>query len=76
MYLLRRISNITMRLSNKLNFIKLGPFKITKILGLVTYELDLPNSIKTTRIRYVSVLKLADPEISLMENILDINLKS
>ena len=40
------------------------------------YKLDLPNSIKITRIRHVSVLKLADPEAPLIKNIPDINLKS
>ena len=64
------------RLSNKLNFAKLKPFKIIKVLGLVTYELDLLDSIKIIKIRHISVLKLADPEAPLMEDILDINPKS
>ena len=34
-----------MRSSDKLDFIKLGPFKIVKVLELVTYKLDLLNSI-------------------------------
>ena len=65
-----------MRLSDKLDFIKLKPFKILKVLGLVTYKLDLPDSIKITRIRHILVLKLADPEAPLMEDIPDINSKS
>ena len=65
-----------MRPSNKLNFAKLEFFEIFKILGLVIYKLDLPESIKITRIHHVSVLKLIDPEASLMENIPDINPKS
>ena len=65
-----------MRLSNKLNFAKLESFKILKVLGLVTYKLDLPDSIKIMRIRYILVLKLADLEAPLMEDILDINSKS
>ena len=40
------------------------------------YKLDLPDSIKITRIRHVSVLKLADPEASLIKNISDIDPKS
>ena len=40
------------------------------------YELDLPDSIKITKIRYILVLKLADPEAPLIKNISDINLKS
>ena len=33
-----------MRLSDKLDFTKLGSFKITKVLGLITYKLDLLDS--------------------------------
>ena len=40
------------------------------------YKLDLPNSIRITKIRYILVLKLADSEAPLIENILNINLKS
>ena len=65
-----------MRLSDKLNFAKLEPFKIVKILGLITYKLDLPDSIRITRIRHVSILESADPEAPLMENIPDIDPKS
>ena len=39
-----------MRLSNKLNFAKLKLFKILRVLGPVTYKLDLPDSIKIIRI--------------------------
>ena len=66
----------TTRLSNKLNFTKLEFFKIIKVLGPVTYKLDLSDSIKITKIRHILVLKLANPETPLMENISDINLKS
>ena len=45
-------------------------------MGLVTYKLDLPDSIKITRIYYILVLKLVDPEAPLIKNIPDINLKS
>ena len=65
-----------MRSSDKLNFTKLEFFKVLKVLGLVTYKLDLPDSIKIIRTRHVSVLKLVDPEVPLMENILNINPKS
>ena len=47
-----------------------------RILGPVTYKLDFPDSIKIIRIRYILVLKLADPEAPLIKDILDINLKS
>ena len=65
-----------MRLSNKLDFIKLGFFKILKVLGLVTYKLDLSDSMKIAKVRHILVLKLADPEAPLMEDIPNINLKS
>ena len=65
-----------MKLSNKLNFAKLKSFKITKVLGLITYKLDFPDSIKITRIRYILVLELVDLEAPLIEDILDINPKS
>ena len=65
-----------MRSSNKLDFAKLELFRILKVLGLVTYKLNLPDSIKIIKIRYVSVLESADPEAPLMKNIPDINPKS
>ena len=46
-----------------------------KALDLVMYKLDLPDSIKITKIKYVLILELADPEAPLIENILDIDPK-
>ena len=40
------------------------------------YELNFPDSIRIIRIRYILVLKLADPEAPLIKNILNINFKS
>ena len=40
------------------------------------YKLDLLDSIKITRIRHISILKLVDPEAPLIKDILNINLKS
>ena len=65
-----------MWLSNKLDFTKLKSFKIIRVLGLVIYKLDLSDSIKIIRIRYVLVLELVDLEVSLMEDILNIDPKS
>ena len=65
-----------MRLSNKLDFTKLRSFKIVKVLGLITYKLNLPDSMKITRIRHILVLKLVNPEAPLIKNIPDIDLKS
>ena len=65
-----------MRLSNKLNFAKLGSFKIIKVLEPVTYKLDFLDSIKIIKIRYVLVLKPADSEAPFIKNIPNINPKS
>ena len=59
-----------------MDFAKLGSFKILRVLGLVIYKLNLPDNIKIIRIRHVSVLKLVDPEASLIKNVPDIDLKS
>ena len=59
-----------------MDFAKLKPFKIIKVLEPVIYKLDFPDSMKITKIRYVSVLKLADLEAPLIKNILDIDPKS
>ena len=64
------------RPSDKLDFAKLGSFKILKILELVMYELDLPGSMKIIRIRHVSVLESADPEAPLIKDIPDIDPES
>ena len=77
-YFLQKILNTkiifiqTIRLSNKLNFTKLEPFKIVKVLEPVIYKLNLLDSIKITRIYYILVLKLVDPEAPLIEDIPDI----
>ena len=65
-----------MRPSDKLDFTKLKSFKILKILEPVTYKLNLPDSMKITRIRYISVLKLVNSEAPLIKDILDIYPKS
>ena len=65
-----------MRLSDKLDFAKLGSFEILKVLKLVTYKLDLPDSMRIIRIYYILVLELVDPEAPLIKNIPDINPKS
>ena len=64
------------QLSDKLDFAKVGPFKILRVLELVIYKLDLPDSMKIIRIRHVLVLKLADLEAPLIKDMLDIDPKS
>ena len=43
---------------------------------MITYKLNLPDSMKIMRIRHILVLKLIDPEAPLIENIPGINPKS
>ena len=59
-----------------MDFAKLELFKILRVLELVIYKLDLPESIRIIRIYYILVLKLADLEVPLIKNIPDINFKS
>ena len=47
-----------------------------KVLGPVTYKLDLPDSMRITQMRYILVLELVDPEVPLIEDILDIDPES
>ena len=57
-YLLRR--NIkTKRLSDKLDYKKLGPFRIEKVLGPMNYKLTLPKIMNIYPIFYISFLELA-----------------
>ena len=65
-----------MRPSNKLDFIKLELFRVLKILEPITYKLNLPDSIRITKIRHILVLKSADPEAPLIKDIPDIDPKS
>ena len=60
-YLLRK--NIkTIRLSNKLDYTKLGLYRIKKILGSVNYKLDLLKKIRIYLSFYIFILKLINPE--------------
>ena len=59
-YLLRK--NIaTARLSDKLDYRKLGPFKIAEVKGLVYFKLKLLKSINIYLIFYILLLKLVLP---------------
>jgi hypothetical protein len=55
-YLLRKYIK-TKRLSNKLNYTKLRPYKIKKKLGLVTFELEVPKKIRIYPVFYISLLE-------------------
>ncbi|KAK1245455.1 hypothetical protein MKX08_005084 [Trichoderma sp. CBMAI-0020] len=77
-YLLRhsrnkKLPNIrTNRPSDKLDFRKLGPFKILKKIGEVNYELDLPENIRLkTAVFHVSLLEKALVDEETGEPIMD-----
>jgi hypothetical protein len=62
-YLLRR--NIkTIRLSDKLNHKKFGPFKVKRNIKDISYELYLSLTIKIYPIFHISLLELADLDMS------------
>jgi hypothetical protein len=57
-YLLQK--NIkTKRLSSKLDYTKLGLFKILKVLGLLIYKLELPLFIRIHLVFHILFLELA-----------------
>ena len=60
-YLLRR--NIrTKRPSDKLDYKKLGPFKIKRQVSTVNYELELPDGMRIHPVFHVSLLEPASPD--------------
>ena len=64
-YLLRR--NIkTKRLSDKLDYKKLGPFRIIRIIKGVNYKLALPKTISIHLVFYISLLELVLPDVLLV----------
>jgi transposase InsO family protein len=63
-YLWRR--NIkTKRASRKLDFLKLGPYKIKNVKGPVNYELELPANSRIHPVFHISLLEPANPETPL-----------
>ena len=60
-YLLRKNIKIT-RLSNKLDYRKLGLYRVKRVLGLINYKLDLLKKIRIYLFFYILVLELVNPE--------------
>jgi hypothetical protein len=48
------------RLSQKLNYKKVGLFRIKRVKGLVNFKLDLLKSTRIYPVFYILLLKLAD----------------
>jgi len=66
-YLLRKHIK-TKRLSTKLDFKKLGPFKILKKVSLVNYRLQLPKESRLHLVFHISLLELAKGNTPLATN--------
>ena len=59
-YLLRK--NIrTKRPSNKLDYIKLGPFRIKEKVGTINYRLQLPKETRLHLVFHILLLEPVDP---------------
>jgi hypothetical protein len=56
--LLRRNIKI-IRPSNKLDYLRIGPFKISEVKGLIIFKLDLPKKLRIYLIFYISLLEKA-----------------
>jgi len=57
----------TRRPSKKLDYVKVGPFRIKKVKGPMSYELDLPKDAKVHLVFYIFLLELADSKTPLQE---------
>ena len=67
-YLIRK--NIrTKRLSDKLDFKKIGLFKIDKKISAVNYKLKLPETMKIHPVFHVSLLELAHDDTPIEDSI-------
>jgi len=54
------------RLSKKLDYVKIGPFKIVGKISEVIYRLDLPVKIKIYLVQYIIMLELAHRDLALL----------
>ena len=62
----------TTRSSNKLNHVKIGPFKIIRNIKRVSFELELPEDMQQKHpVFHISLLKPASDIISVLEQVLD-----
>jgi hypothetical protein len=53
------------RESRKLDFLKVGLFRVKSIKGLVNYKLELPATLRIYLVFYILLLELADPDTPL-----------
>jgi hypothetical protein len=54
---------------NKLDYLQIGPFKISEVKGLVIFKLDLPKKLRIYPIFYISLLEkvLKNTKIVILE---------
>ena len=70
-YLLQKIIKIT-RSSNKLNYVKIRPFKVIRNIKNMSFKLKLLESMwQKHSVFYISLLKLASAEVSVLIRVLD-----
>ncbi|KAM0713613.1 hypothetical protein Q7P37_010575 [Cladosporium fusiforme] len=71
-YLLRR--NIkSKKQSKKLDAVKLGPFRIRRKKGPVSFELELPRKMRIHPVFHISLLEPATPDATLQEEVEDLD---
>ncbi len=70
-YLLRKGMNTT-RPSDKLDYKKLGPFRVLRRISTSNYELDLPKAMRTHLFFHISLLELAPKDTIVITPRLDI----
>ncbi|KAM0722089.1 hypothetical protein Q7P37_003015 [Cladosporium fusiforme] len=71
-YLLRR--NIkSKKQSKKLDAVKLGPFRIRRKKGPVSFELELPRKMRIHLVFHISLLEPATPDATLQEEVEDLD---
>ena len=66
----------TIKLNNKLDYTKLGLFRIRKILGPVNYKLDLLIKMRIYLSFHILILESVNPDIPVQTNPLNIDLSS
>jgi len=54
------------QLSKKLDYVKIGPFKIMEKISEVMYKLDLPAKMRIYLVQYIVILELAHRDLVLL----------
>jgi Chromo (CHRromatin Organisation MOdifier) domain len=63
---LLRYSIRTTRPSDKLDYLRIGPFRISEVKGLVIFKLDLPKKLRIYPIFYISLLEKAPKDAKIV----------